>query len=354
MKKIGILTITRGPMNFGNRLQNYALQTVLEDLGARPETIYAAELLKHSIFLSRCKQLAKRFIKTSSRRRHFDAFDRRYIHASRLIRFGDHTPPALADEYDAFIAGSDQVWNPGFWFNSDFEYAAFAPEHKRFSYAASFGVDAIPPEHRQAVAARLRGMQAISVREERGAAIVRELTGRDAPVHVDPTMLLPPERYHAIEAPPAVALPEKYLLTFFLGQLSEEARRFAQQTAQLAGLEMIELDDLPENALFSCGPAHFLYLLHHAAYICTDSFHGTVFSILFQKPFTVFERGGTATNMESRLTTLLGRMRLESRCYGALSPRDSLSPPDYRPAAERLAAERLRGREYLQRILQSP
>jgi len=352
MKKIAIITITNSGMNYGNRLQNYALQHVLEGCSAQVQTIYSAKSLFNSLILSKLRRLAKALLKSSSRRRSFNSFDNKYIKKAKRVRYeglNDHT---FNNDFDAFIAGSDQVWNPNFHFNSGFEFMTFADPPKRYSYSASFGVSEIPEHHRQEYAERLKQMQGISVREEQGREIVKQLSDRDAEVHIDPTMLLDAEHYVGMEEKPEHPLPDKYLLTYFFGEKTPEYIAFLSDVAERLGLHVLELSDLPGTPFYNLGPQHFLYLIRHADYFCTDSFHAAVFSILFHKPFTVFYRRDDNVPMSSRIDTLLDKVNLKERLFGALSVEDSMKHIPYDEVDERLFREREAAFKYLREIVE--
>ena len=352
MKRAAIITITNSGMNFGNRIQNYALQTVLEGHSVCVETIYSAKGIKKSILLSTLRRLFKTIIKTSKRRRHFNSFEGKYIKKAKRVRYERINDHYFKNKYDAFIAGSDQVWNPTFGFNSEFEFMTFAEPAKRYSYAASFGVGEIPEEHRQAFAERLSQLQAISVREDKGKDIVKRLTNREAKVHIDPTMLLTAGHYSKIEEKPKSPIPDQYLLSYFLGQQKAEHRAFIEQVAQKQNLAVLELSELADSALYHVGPQHFLYLLRHAEYICTDSFHGTIFSILFHKQFTVFYRYNKDVPMNSRVETLLEKMEIENRLFGELTIEASLEDIPYHHVDRLLEKERQDADEYLRAIIE--
>lgn len=351
MKKIAIITITNSGLNFGNRLQNYALQYALETCSASVQTIFSAKNVYNSIFLSRLRRFAKLLLKTSVRQKHFNAFNKKYIKKAQRTRYEHINDHIFNQEYDAFIVGSDQVWNPEFPFNSEFEFLTFAEQNKRFSYSASFGVDEIPDMYKKAYSEWIAGIKRISVREERGRDIVKQLSGRDAEVHVDPTMLLETERYAAMEKAPDYPLPKKYLLKYFLGEQTPEYIDFLSEIAEKANLPVLELSELPGTRFYGIGPQHFIYFLRHADYICTDSFHGTVFAILFHKPFTTFCRISKDEPMHSRIETLLNKFDLNDRLFGNLSAEASVCNMPYDQIERRLSKERAAACEYLREII---
>lgn len=317
MKKVAIITITNSGLNFGNRLQNYALQERLERLGAETETIFAAKGVKNSLLLSKIRRFIKQVLKNSGRRKCFDSFNKQFIKKSDVIRYEKINDHVFADKYDAFVAGSDQVWNPNFHFNSDFEFAAFAPKEKRFSYAASIGVSDIPEDKREDFVRLLKEMNMISVREEDAVGLVERLSGRKAFLNIDPTMLLKSKDYEKLEKKPeGIDVPEHYVLKYYLGNVLPEYEENIEQIGKELGLPVEYLSESEGTKYYNIGPSEFLYMLRHADYICTDSFHGSVFSILFHKRFTVYVRKDNDVPMNSRIDTLLGMTGLQNRLYG--------------------------------------
>lgn len=350
MKKVAIITITNSGLNYGNRLQNFALQEKLKQYGVQVETIYSANVCKNSLLLSKLRRKVKKIVKTSKRRRYFNKFNRLYIISAKKVHYGKLNEADFSQQYDAFIAGSDQIWNPNFHFNTDFEFLTFTDPKKRYSYAASLGVDFIPETDKENYKKWLRQMERISVREYSGQALIKKLLGKESLVHIDPTMLLDKEEYIKIEEKPNQELPSRYLLTYYLGTVSVEYRNFINQIAKMEQLEIVELSELPDTRFYHMGPQHYLYLFHHAEYVCTDSFHGTVFSILFEKRFTVFCRQDHEVPMNARIDTVLNKMNLCDRLFGKLSVEDSRNQIDYKEVRRWLELERSESESYLKEI----
>lgn len=349
MKKVAILTITNSGMNFGNRLQNFALQEALRKSGAEVKTIRSAKSLKNSLVLSKGRRLVKAVVKHSKRRSIYHKFENTYIDYDNKIRFENVNESEFADRYDAFVAGSDQVWNPNFHFNSDFEFASFAPEEKRFSYAASVGVSDITDEQRPKFVNNLKGIQKISVREADSVDLIEKLIGIRPMLHVDPTMLLDAEEYYKIEDKPDYDMPERYLFMYYLGNVSDEYKAKVQQIADSKGLKIIKFTETTGEPFYNIGPQHFLYLIHHADYICTDSFHGCVFSILFGKKFAIFTRQDADVPMNSRIETLVGTFDLNERLVENLEG-DYFKEIDYDAVYSVLGEKRKEAYTYLKSI----
>lgn len=324
--------------NFGNRLQNYALQEVLRSMGhgassarrSRPEPVLSA--LKR-----RVRGLVKR-----DRTSLFRAFDDRYVAYSRDVVAREYVSPGMAEHADAYVMGSDQIWNPTFPFNSELDYLPFLPSHMKIAYAASFGVDRIERD-RDLTAGYLRDIRSVSVREDAGARIVRELTGRDVPVVLDPTMLLPAGRWAEIESRPSVpAADGPFCLKYVLGEDANAGRIDA--LAAERGLALVDLSD----ASLPVGPAEFVWLVRHAGLVCTDSFHASVFSTLFHRPLVIFERRGAEADMSSRFDTLCRALSLgHHRFNGPGFDMGRCEGEDWGRVDAALAAERERSLAWL-------
>ena len=152
--------------------------------------------------------------------------------------------------YDCFVCGSDQVWNPNTACSAYF--LQFAPEHKRIAFAPSFGIGELPESVKPVYQKWLSEIPQLSVREERGAEIIKELTGRDVPVLPDPTLCLPREEWEKIERRPAFA-EGAYVLTYFLGNETNKYRNYIEAYARKNGLRIIELLDMKEEEKFRVG-----------------------------------------------------------------------------------------------------
>ena len=218
----------------------------------------------------------------------------------------------LNDRYDFFIVGSDQVWNPH-WVNSSDVFLEFANSDKRIVYSASFGISELPKNKEAGFKKGLEGMKHISVREHAGAEIVKKLTGREVPVLLDPTLTLTKNQWNKIVSRPAWYKDEKYILVFFLSMLPELVRNEIEHIAKENNLKIVDLMDEANIDYYTSTPEEFLYLIKNAELVYTDSFHCTVFSILFNTAFVNCSRENMGMNMDSRMATLLGLFNLQHR-----------------------------------------
>lgn len=355
--KVGIVSIFDNN-NLGNRLQNFALQQVLLKYADQVVTIKNKPYYSKKSRIARMLPLAEsEFLNRvlgMERRARIVGFTNRNIRLSRGCYWYDKGDVKLreADRCDLYCAGSDQIWNPTMGRGGSFDYLRFALKEQTFSYAASFGIDTVAPEYADAVRQGLEHVGQLSVREDAGQQIVKDLTGRDAQVLVDPTMLLTAEEWDQVIALPKAPVPEKYVLTYFLGKVSEQRRAAVQEQADKMECQLIEIMD-PASPFHCVGPDEFVYLIKHAQLVCTDSFHGSVFSFLYGRPFAVFGRQGKGPDMGSRLKTFVSKFSLQE----CVADGDRLPPipaqPDYDAGYAALRTEREKAAAYLAQVLGS-
>lgn len=318
MKKIGILTIN-GTDNYGNRLQNFALEYRLEKEGCSVVTIKNLNGISNAgilrILVREIRKIKQKYvhgIANKARKENFKKFDEniKYTLKSYDRRSLKEISKLKCDKY---VIGSDQVWNPYFKRMSKIDFALFASCENVISYAASFGINKIPKSKWKFYIKGLNNISKISVREEKGAEIVKELTGRDAEVVLDPTLLLSQEEWKNVMKKPKNIPNKKYILTYFLGNISNENMKKIEKIAECNNFEIVNLGDLKYSQYYIAGPSEFLWYCCNAEIIFTDSFHGCVFSIIFDKTFYYMERNDKSFSMNSRIDTLLSKLELEDR-----------------------------------------
>lgn len=313
--KCAIITMTNS--NVGNRLQNYATQEVLKKHGLEPITIRNITMLdkKKSVANYAIRMMAslirrKDFVDTKNKENCFLRFNKN-IHFSKLMfNWWFH---GWADNFDYYFVGSDQVWNPDYRL-TEYDLCMFG-NGRKVSFAASLGVDKLEPQATEKVKYALTSFDAISVREDKGKEILSGLTDKRIDVICDPTMLLTQDEWLAVERKPDQLDNEKYILLYFLGEIDEQLNIKINDFADSNKFVIYSLLD-KKNPMYETGPSEFIYLIRHSEMIITDSFHASVFSIIFNKPFMVVERvDDKMQRMGSRLDTLLRKFNLENRKY---------------------------------------
>ena len=358
IKKVAIVTITNGPNNYGNQLQNFAMIKIFEYMGIDSETLYDIYNAKYKVNIRhKIKNRLFTILRISEyykakRELVFNSFSKKYLHYTGPI--DGMVSEKIVSQYDYFIAGSDQVWNPAFSISSDhwkYYLLAFAPVGKRISYAASIGVSEMDEAYKTDFITELLNYTAISVREESGQRIIKELTGRDAEVLIDPTLMLDRSDWLKIaKTPKKVDTDKPYILTYFLGGYSDRINQTLQNLAEEYSCEVYNLMDMTQPEVYVSGPSEFIYLISKAKLVLTDSFHACVFSFLFGKPFVVYAREGEYNNMMSRMDTLLKKFGLERKYVDNGLPNDILEC-NYQHGYEVLASERQKVINYLKKAM---
>ena len=353
MKKAGILTIN-DDLNYGNRLQNYAVQEYCKKNNIKVETIHNQNgIVGINILKKQIKTWIKKILNKDKYKRYnsFMRFNEKYIKYSNKYIDKNNINEKLNDKYNLFFTGSDQVWNPTFGRMSDIDFLTFADKEKRNSFSASFGISEIPEDMKEYYKERLNGLNNISVREDRGKEIIEELTGRtDVEVLVDPTMLLTAEEWDKVAKKPKQLKCDKYILNYFLGELSEERKNEINRVAEENNCEVINILD-KQSQFYHTGPSEFLYLEKNAFLICTDSFHSSVFAIVYNRPFIVFDREDKNAKMNSRIETLISKFKLVNRNYNGKITEENLNH-DYTDAYKILGKEREKANKFINKVLQ--
>lgn len=357
MKKVGIVTIYDNE-NFGNRLQNYATQETLKKLGVEPITlknlrrcniktqnvIYAIKL--YFVYIIK---IIQNNIKKSSRQKIFEEFNNKYINLSDYYITGN-SAKRIDKKFDYFITGSDQVWNPAFKRMSYIDLLGFTSNEKKISYSASFGISCIEKEEEDKLKKYLDDYKCISVRENEGKKIVEKVINRnDVEVLLDPTMLLTSSEWDKIAKRPQNLKNEKYILLYFLGPIPDECKSEIDRIAEKYKCDIINVLD-KNGSFYNIGPDEFVYLEKNAFLICTDSFHSSVFAILYNRPFVAFERIVKKANMNSRLNTLLSKFKLENRKFEGEITSQQLAN-NYKNAEAILQEERAKSINFLRKAL---
>lgn len=352
MKNIGIVTINDDD-NYGNRLQNYAVQEFFRKENINPLTLKNRPIrnTKDKYILRVLKDYIKKILKRPSRA--FEERRKNFAKFNENIKFSEKEINAyskISDQFDFFVTGSDQVWNPNFGRLRDVDLLEFAKTEQRIAFSASFGISELPENCKEKAKRELENFKAISVREDRGKEIVEELTERkDVQVLVDPTMLLTSEEWDKVEKKPEQLKTDKYILNYFLGEMSEKRKKEIERIAKENNCEIINILD-KNSPFYQTGPSEFLYLEKNAFLICTDSFHSSVFAILYNRPFVVFDREDANVKMNSRLDTLLKKFKLENRWYEDKITEEQLQV-DYKESYMILEGERKKAKEFLENAI---
>lgn len=333
LKGKSIAIVTLYDSNLGNRLQNYALQKVIEGLGGNTATFRYKLPLKKAIkvnikvILGACGvKKYKIFYLRKLKNMRFKSFNGEYIKNVIQISIDDWNK--IPKQYDYYIAGSDQVWHNWHTASKELEYfyLQFVPEEKRVTYAPSFGFTVFPESDKEIHKIGLQGIKKLSCREQDGCNLIKELTQKDAIRLIDPTLLLTADDWRKIEKKPTWINDKKIVICYFLGTITEEYRKYISKYEDNPEYQVLFLNSFHSYEEYLVSPDEFLYLIDNSEAIFTDSFHACVFSLIFHKKFLAFPRKQEGLeDMKGRIETLFNILKISSRWYYNSSIEDDIS-----------------------------
>lgn len=382
MKKVGLCTTFENANNYGTMLQAFATKKCIENLGyecrmirykrkydiififAQGLRIFEHGFFSHELKRYRKKKQLKKCVNFSSiyvpRTYSVKKFQEEVFLNYVDTYYGYRELCKGSSNYNAVVVGSDQLWLPS-GMRTNFFNLMFVDDHiKKISYATSFGVAHISRTYWKDMRKYIPRINYLSVREKSGQKLIKEIVGLDAKVVVDPTMLLTKEEWEKM-IPDKKEISEDYIFCYFLGR-NKACRDFAYQIKKKTGYRIVVLkhldeyieadDDFGDIAPADIGPREFVNYIRYAKYVLTDSFHGTVFSILHHKQFMTFYRFRDSEKMSknSRIDTLLQAMGLEKRLYEKdkeNAVKELIEKIDYTDVDEKLSILRDKSKQFL-------
>lgn len=340
--KIGIMTFWWSEDNYGQLLQCYALQKYLRDKGHDAfliryypygdviKTPLFIKIIKAITLIKLCTYISKKFKKNRLQKeikrnpRYFESFRKKYIKQSDKIYYSINELKENAPTADMYIVGSDQVWNFGYTKVRNIRnvihayFLDFGPDEiKRIAYAASWSMSSITNELIVEIAPLLQKFDFVSVREKKGIELCRQCGYENTQCVVDPTILLEPGVYRKLYKENNIRKQsKKYVLLYILNNTHKFDIRKAYDYAAKKNLDVVYVTG---NGVVDKKEKHFatipewLYLVDNAEYVITNSFHCTVFSIIFHKQFAVIPLSGKITGMNERMLTLFQQFSIRER-----------------------------------------
>ena len=337
MKKTGILTLYYENYNFGGLLQAYALPKVLKDkFGMDSEQISYSlyvEEKSENMHIQSNSPVYKMGIyffskinekKINVRKRVFEKFMEEIPHSEEIYDY--QSIRECLNSYQIFICGGDQIWNAcnGIQ-NLNVFTLNFVPEDvKKIAYAPSMDILEMDKVSKEYMEQGMEELNAISIREKKSIDILKTMTNKDIEIVVDPVLLLKEDEWSKEISKPTIK--NKYILCYLIND-SVMQRKAVEKIAKKLKLQIVTFPHILANAVRKCdlffgdihdytsGPREFLGLIKNAEFVITDSFHACVFSMIFEKPFVVFERNkiGEKGNMNSRIYDFLEEYHLEGQ-----------------------------------------
>lgn len=378
-KNIATMTWIRNN-NYGSILQAYALQKILLNSGYKNEIIdYNPSKLDRTINLFKSHNSLKwfyvKFKDFISKKRSrsvghdisgkylkFDEFANTYLIRTKEYKKIEELR-LLSGKYDAYICGSDQIWNPNL-LNPPYYFSFLNDNDKKISYSPSFGVKQIKSSKKKKIIKKyLDKFSSISVREEQGKNILTDLgiNVENIPVVLDPTLLLNVEQWSKLIKENKICNDE-YLVCYFLGE-NENYWKSAQNIAKELNLKIFIIPNcedsyIQKNMIIGddIGPIEWLSLIKNSKVVLTDSYHGILFSIIFNKCFYAYKRfeDNLRESQNSRVENILKKLKLEKRLYAKTEIIDEINDDlDYRETKEKLEKYRERSINYLLNSIES-
>ena len=357
INKVAILT-WHYYQNFGSALQCFALQTILENLGLDVKVINYRNPKFGSIDIPKenlCYILAPILQRISKRFKLANlTFRKKYIYETHLVRTTEEIC-RLSKHFDAVVFGSDQIWAPNL-LNTVYLGEPIDKDVRKVSYAASIGLNDIPDGIVSKYKQLLNEFYAISIREHEGQKLLKTKCGIDSTVVLDPTLMIDAKVYEKMQRE-VNGVQKPYIFCYFLNKEHKYKERVIEY-ARNNDLEIIGVSDKVDDEewmtrLTGLGADHFLWLINNAETIMTDSYHGSIFSLLFHKNLWIFQRFAENNPIcqNSRIRQLQMNFNLEHRVVSATSQIDDSFSIDYSYFESQLKTLRASSIDFLKNAL---
>jgi len=344
----GVIIMHKNHNNYGTSLQGFATIDIVRELGYNLRIIRynkkrtLKELIINTPFLLLSGAL-NTIIRSLKRKTHLklnhnysknivirtnkvNQFKKTYFEPISDYYTGYKHLSESSKNYDVVFVGSDQVWGPLSLYSKFYNLLFVDPSIPKFSYASSFGISNVLPWQKKGTAKYLNQLDKVGVREIQGKIIVESLSNNKATVVLDPTLLLTVERWQELAKKSTHSIESPYIFTYILGK-REDTRNTVKELSNKTGYPIVSMNHIDDYLSVDVGfgdttpydvdAFDFIKLLSNATYVCTDSFHGTIFSLLFHKQFMTFYRHKqiSSKSTESRIDSLLSVFNCESRLF---------------------------------------
>lgn len=376
-KRIGVITLY--DYNFGSALQAFATQSIVENLGYECEIICEknssnriAGYVKRLFNLSKLiicnpfeiKNITKTLFTNTAKSLKISPESEKLIHefCCILLNLNVYTyhnlkKRAKEKRYKGFFCGSDQIWNGAILEDLNLRFLRFAPYEKRIAWAPSFGGNKIAVYNEKRFKKYISEIKHLSVREQSGADLIKKIIEKKAPILCDPVMLFTAEGWREkYQLYSKVLNPHDYILAFFIDEPTDAAISYIIQYLKnheisiiSFGYQYTKLRKISGLVYYDGNPFDFISLIDHARIVLTDSFHATIFSVIFHTQFYVFRRQYQHNQNQSvRVTDFLKAVSLE-KCFEA---KESMAELSFERADQYIIEKREKTLKYLSGILQ--
>lgn len=359
--------------NYGTKLQAYAMQTLLEKNGDKCEIIqwhtkdfkifngivdYYKKILKiYKLYGFKYKYWLKAYKRYTT----FDKFNKKF-HIHKFYGSFKDMEKSL-EQYSTVFCGSDQAWLPENVIKHCYTLEYCDDKIFKAAYAPSFGIDKIDDQYKEKYITFLSRINSLSVREISGQKIIKQLINKEVPVVLDPTLLVEKEIWDKLLQESKIKVPnEKYIFCYLLGQ-SKSHREEILKLSKSTGCKIVNLqhfyrycetdENFADYNLYDVSPQDFIKLIANAEFVCTDSFHCTIFSIHYKRDFFVFQRFSNKDKQSTntRLYSLLSQLKLEDRIVEKITE-ENMNKINYEQVNEKIVPLRKISDEYMKNALE--
>lgn len=367
-----ILTTVFSAFNYGSSLQALAGKRIIEKTGYECELVKLKSLIKgRDVRIGKLMTILFRSIflnKNNSLKTYNNSYNKTLVEGTecKFVNFTDtYLKPQevtygelkrMAEESIACFSGSDQIWNSSTLYVDPLYYLRFAPQYKRVALSPSFGRDFIADYNKEKMRKWIIDYPYLSVREDSGVKLIKELTGRDAMHLLDPTLIINSVEWKSILC--IEDKPNDYILAYFLDEPSDYAKKCLKKLKEKLDCKILAIPYKFEymdysDSIIAAGPKEFVELVANAKVVCTDSFHGTVFAINMHTPFFTYEREyGSANKQSERVLSILRKVDMLDR-YQPKNVVGELNNLDFEHSEEILNAERKKAYDYVNNAINS-
>lgn len=367
-----ILTTVFSAFNYGSSLQALAGKRIIEKTGYECELVKLKSLIKgRDVRIGKLMTILFRSIflnKNNSLKTYNNSYNKTLVEGTecKFFNFTDtYLKPQevtygelkrMAEESIACFSGSDQIWNSSTLYVDPLYYLRFAPQYKRVALSPSFGRDFIADYDKEKMRKWINDYHYLSVREDSGVKLIKELTGRDATHLLDPTLIINSEEWKSILC--IEDKPNDYILAYFLDEPSDYAKKCLKKLKEKLDCKILAIPYKFEymdysDSIIAAGPKEFVELVANAKVVCTDSFHGTVFALNMHTPFFAFEREyGSANKQSERVLSILRKVDMLDR-YQPKNVVEELNNLDFEHSEEILNVERKKAYDYVNNAINS-
>lgn len=349
MKKVA--TITFGySQNLGALLQAYALQRYIKELG------YETKLIKFKEFDNRPFETVKGildalsdivfFFDCKKKIRKINEFRNDYLQFTNKLYQSTEDMKELNDEFDVFVAGSDQIWNVHKGIIDEFFLSFVSSKKRKVAYSASFGLSSLPEQYVDGVKRGLERFDNISIREDSGVRIAQDLTGIKYELTLDPVFLIPKHEWELLCKERIIQ--QKYIFVYPT-QITELLVNTVKKAKKEMNCKVYSLFSFRgvDKVVKDADPIDFINYVRNADLIIGSSFHATAFSLIYEKNLRVIPHSTTG----SRVVDLLKELGLDKKCVIGNLADAEFSTIDYSDVKERLSSRIEKSKEYLMNAL---